>query len=490
MKTYLLFAALLLSLTACQQALDVNPHSFTSGDKYYSTEDQVLKAVNGAYGQLQGLYTGDLYAMAEMRSDNTTYQFNESDRGVQQREEIDEFLINSSNNYVQNVWAALYKGVMQSNVILSRIDAVPFKDESLKAQYVGEAKFLRAVHYFYLVRLFGSVPLITKEIAGPEQAFTAEKASVDNIYQQIISDVQDAVNQLPQTYTGQNVGRATKGAAHTLLGHVYLTRKDYAKAIASFEQVKGYTLVSDYASVFATTNKNHSESVFEVQYNADMEGESSNFIYSFGPYNAGVPLTTFQGNLGGMNIPTRNIFQTYEKGDKRRDASIGYYIDAGNDKYSEAFGQDSLPYIKKFFHPPFKLQGRTDDNWPVYRYSHVMLMLAEALNETGQTAAAYQYLNPVRQRAGLAPLAGLSQTAFREAVYHEQRVEVAFENHRWFDLLRTGRAQTVMNAHGVEEKKRLPRLSAAAFNVQDYMLLYPIPQREIRLNGFEQNPGW
>lgn len=134
--------------------------------------------------------------------------------------------------------------------------------------------------------------------------------------------------------------------------------------------------------------------------------------------------------------------------------------------------------------------GATDENWPVYRYAHILLMLAEALNETGQTAQAVPYLNQVRERAELTPLAGLSQAAFREAVYHEERVELAFEDYRWFNLLRTGRAITVMNQYGEEEKQRLSRLSTASYNVQEYKLLYPIPEREVQLNGFDQNLGW
>jgi starch-binding outer membrane protein, SusD/RagB family len=155
---------------------------------------------------------------------------------------------------------------------------------------------------------------------------------------------------------------------------------------------------------------------------------------------------------------------------------------------SVAFG-GKLPLIRKFYHPPYALDGRANENWPVYRYSQVLLMLAEAINETGN-GDPLQYINPVRQRAGLDPVPALSQPAFRDTVFHEQRVELAFEDQRWYQLLRTGKAVSVMTAHGIAEKKRLTRLSPASYNIQPFQLLYPIPEREIRLNGFEQNTGW
>ena len=148
-----------------------------------------------------------------------------------------------------------------------------------------------------------------------------------------------------------------------------------------------------------------------------------------------------------------------------------------------------MPFIKKFYHAPYPEDGRSNENWPVYRYGHVLLLLAEAQNEAG-TGDPYLHLNKVRNRAGLAPLSGLSKEDLREAIAKEQRVEVAFENHRWYQLLRTDKAVQIMNDHGVEEKARLSRLSNASYQVQDFMLLYPIPSREIQVNGIEQNLGY
>ncbi|WP_143305616.1 RagB/SusD family nutrient uptake outer membrane protein [Chitinophaga vietnamensis] len=481
-----------ITLASCNHMLDVKPESFSSGSNYYNTEAQIQRAVNGCYGELQNLYTSDYWAMTEMRADNTNYQYDGSDRGAQQREEIDEFLITSTNNYVNAVWSRLYRNIQQSNVVITRIDAVKFANDATKKQYLGEAKFLRALYYFHLVRLFGAVPLIVKEVTSPEGALTPKRATVDEVYAQIIADASDAVAGLPATYAASETGRATKGAALTLLGDVYLTRKDFAKAIATLQQVLtlNYSLVPDYADNFDPAKKNNSESIFAVQYNSGLETESSNFIFVFGPRNGKKDLTGFNGNLGGCNMPTPSIVNAYEPNDKRKDASVYMYSSPGNAAFQEsvAFG-GKLPLIKKFYHPPYALDGRANENWPVYRYAHVLLMLAEAINETGN-GDPLQYLNQVRKRAGLDPVLAAGQAALRDTIFHETRVELAFEDQRWYQLLRTGRAVAVMTAHGIEEKKRLSRLSAASYNIQPYQLLYPIPEREVRLNKFDQNPGW
>jgi len=255
----------LLGLTACNHLLDTKPYTFSSGDNYYENEAQVLRAVNGVYGRLQELHTSDFWALTEMVADNTNYQYDESDRGAQQREEIDEFLITSSNGYVNTAWGQLYAIVKEANVVLGRMDGVSFADQTLKNRHIGELKFLRGLAYFHLVRLFGEIPMHTTEIVNPADAFTSSKATVDQVYAVIIQDAQDAIAALPDNYTGSDLGRATKGAALTLLGDVQLTRGQYAEAAATLLQVTGlgYSLMPDYADCFHPNSKNNAESVFE-----------------------------------------------------------------------------------------------------------------------------------------------------------------------------------------------------------------------------------
>ena len=490
---YIILSLCILSLGSCHHMLEVEPHTFSTDVNYYQNEGQVLRAVNGAYGSLQELFTADYFwAMTEMVADNTNYQYDEGDRGAQQREEIDEFLITNTNNYVNNAWNLLYRNIMQTNVILARIDEAEFTDESLRAQYKGEAQFLRALQYFYLVRLFGGVPLVVDELTDPESAFSDGRASVEAVYEQIMTDVNAAIENLPSSYASSDIGRASKGAALTLLGEVHMTRQHFEDAAEALKQALDldYGLLDDYADNFDPAFKNNKESVFAIQYDDGLQSESSNFIFMFGPRNGRSKLIGFSGTLGGSNIPTPSIYRAYEAGDVRRDASIAMFSDPSNANFQEAEAFDGdIPFIGKYYHPPFLENDRANENWPVYRYSHVLLLLAEALNETGN-GDPYPLINAVRERAHLDPLSGLGKDAFREAVAHEQRVELAFENHRWFQLLRTGKAVDVMTEHGVEEKARLTRLSSASYNIQPHKLLFPIPAREVRLNGFEQNPGW
>ena len=496
----LLLIALVLMISGCDGFLGVEPRTFTSTTNFYKNQDQIEQAVNGVYAELQTLYHvgggTDFWAVTEMRSDNTTYQFNPADRGEFQMEAIDEFLVNDDNSDLEAIWSAIYSGIQQTNTILSRIDQATFTDEDLRAQLEGEAKFMRAFYYFHLVRLWGGVPLVLEEVNSPDLAFSEGRASESAVYEQILSDAQEASEFLPSSYSSSNVGRATKGAAHMLLAKVHMTRENYGDAATELEAVmdQGYSLIPDYADVFDPANKNNQESIFEIQFEPGVANgaEASAWIYRFAPFNSegdvvfGFPDLAF--NFAGYNIPTFDMVRAYEDGDERKEASIAFYENPDNRQYDVAIG-DSIPFIAKYYHE-FSTQGQTAENWPVYRYADALLMYAEALNEQGQTGQAHTYLNQVRERAGLEPLGGLSQQEFREAVHHEQRVELAFENHRWYQLKRTDRALEVMSAHGEEMVEQYERLTPIAYDIAEYKLLYPIPFREVRLNNLEQNPGW
>ena len=336
------------------------------------------------------------------------------------------------------------------------------------------------------------------ETQSYEGAFTSQRTTTDSVYKVIIADLQEAVAKLPTraALPSAQAGRATKGAASMLLADVYMTRKQWQEAANVLQSVlgMGYSLVTPYERVFDPAFKNGPESIMEIQYAEAVVNESSAFLQRFIPLTSQRELTfgtTDNADGGGWNIPTRDIVRAYEPGDQRKNASVGFYVSARNRPETDVAFGDTIPYVRKTYHS-YATAGRTNDDFPLYRYAETLLDYAETLNELGRTSEAYQYVNQVRARAGLAALpAGLSQSQFRDAVFKEERVELAFEDKRWFQLLRTGRAVDVMRAHGTELKAyAIGRRATVAYNVTPQMLLFPLPIREITNNGFTQNPGY
>ncbi|HRO46074.1 RagB/SusD family nutrient uptake outer membrane protein [Agriterribacter sp.] len=469
-------------------------------DIFYQDAAQVNRAINGIYGQLQGI-TSVNYIFKEMQSDNTTIDMNPSDRGGAAGWEAFEYsTVNPGNGEISNLWNRYYSALYNVNLSIEKLSASTTIDDAVKKPLDAELKFLRAFLYFDLVRYFGNVALVTNTFKTPAEAFEIIRTeSVDQVYTQIETDLKEAVAGL-LTRSDQPAaqrGRATKGSALATLGEMYLTVKKYPEAVSTLQSIlpMGYDLVPDYADVFGTENKNNIESVFEIQYQGDNDlGEQSNFMYVFAPRESSSSIVGFAGQgLGGRNIPTNNMIAAYEAGDLRKDVSL-----------KTGFTKDGvlypIPYVNKYNHP-HNIPGRTNDNWPIYRYANVLLMLAEAINEsTGPGSVAEGYLNEVRHRAGLDPLSGLGKDAFRTAVLKERRVELAFENHRWFDLKRTmtpAELAAFMNAHGTAEKANptVPR-GGVAFNQLDYIYepheyLLPVPAPQILINSkLTQNDGY
>jgi hypothetical protein len=264
-----------------------------------------------------------------------------------------------------------------------------------------------------------------------------------------------------------------------------------------------------YSSIFETSNKNNAESIFEIQFMMGDQGQQSMFSYWFIPKSNNVELITGVVsntlNYGGFNVPTDDMMRAYENGDTRKNASIGiaegvigsdgsFVIQAVKESagYVTPAGKISKPFIKKYLHAHSR-ERNTDDNWPVYRYSNVLLMLSEALNETGASGEALTYLNMVRKRAGAdLPLVNTTnKTQLANAIQKERRVELAFENHRWHDLVRTGKAIEVINAHGVEMKAKYGYLASNSYNLNQDRLIFPIPYLELQLNKLlTQNKGY
>ncbi|WP_028665215.1 RagB/SusD family nutrient uptake outer membrane protein [Runella zeae] len=465
-------------------------------DVFYKTQAQFEQALNGVYGQLQGI-TNTAYLGQEFMSDNTTLDFNPLDRGGAAGWEAFEFsTVNPGNGEVSALWNNHYSALYNINYTLEKLEPSTINDAA-KKEIEGQLKFIRAFHFFNLVRYFGDVVLTTKTLSTPNEAFDLVRSPQADVYKQIEADLKDASTLLPATYPTAGRGRVTKGAALSLLGKVYLTLKRYPEAVTTLKQVLplGYSLNANYKDNFDPAKKNGPESVFEVQYQGGNDlGEQSNFVYVFAPRLSQGAVTGFANTApSGRNIPTNDMIAAYEAGDLRKDISLqtGYTL---NGTFV------AIPFINKYRYP-HTISGRSDNNWPVLRYSDVLLMLAESINEaTGPDAEALGYLNQVRKRAGLAELSGLTKDTFRTAVMKERRVELAFENHRWFDLQRTktpAELAAFMNAYAAKEKAS-PTVSRGgiAFNALDYVYsdfeyFLPIPAPQILINSkLTQNPGY
>lgn len=483
-----LAAILMLSFGGCKKEfLEIPSKNSLSTPVFFKTESDFQQAINGAYAPLRGLYGGNngAWAMAEQRSDNTTYKYNPSDRGSIQSEYIKDFTDDANNPVSANKYFTDYSIIARVNQVLEPIDGVDF-NATVKNNIKGQAYFLRAFAYFDLVQYFGQVPLHLKPAKTLEET-SLPLSSVENIYNQIITDAKQAASLLPNKAT-QEAGRATTGAAKTLLGNVYMVLKRWSEAEAVFKEVTGYALMGSYDDVFNPSQKNNIESIFEVQYKEGNEGLSSNFFYTFlvqpissSEITAVTGIAEVPRTIQGFNIPTPDIIAAYETGDKRRDASIGYLTAGGT----------SYPYIKKYSHA-HALTNNTNDNWPVYRYSEVLLFLAEAINEQNRPAEALTYLNQVRAnpRTGLTPSLATGQVAIRAAIQNERRVELAFENKRWLDLVRTGKAEEVMKAFGVKFKANPSNyyfpagITPSAGSYTNIRLIFPIPASEAALNPY------
>ena len=478
LKYNLIAIALLgFSFSSCSDFLEQNPQTDLSENDFYKTADDILSAVNGAYSSLQeGDIYGNWYVFGEIPSDNTRNQLSGS---VTTQNEFDQFYIDTQNSMIANFWKAAYKVINRTNTILGRIDGIEINTE-LANRYKLECKFIRALMYFNLVRVYGDVPLVLKEISISE-SYDILREPKENVYNQIIADLKEAQD-LPVSYSTAEDGRATQGAAKALLANVYMTLHKYAEAetilaeiinsgrYSLLENTPGSLNIDGYKNVFSPVNHNSKEGIFEIQFLKGGYGEGSNYANNFAPENSGTNVVAV-GGTGGNNIPEMDIYNAYEEGDLRRDfsMSLGYYDNRKNNEWVES------RYVCKFMDVPYQ-NNDASNNYPVIRYADVILMYAEALNQNGKTAEACKYLNMTRRRGfgyqttetSPVDLQTTDKAQFALMVEQERRVELAFENHRWFDLIRTGRAVEVMKSKG--------------FSLNETNLICPIPQKQIDVN--------
>lgn len=479
MKKRLLVATLgVLLLTSCKKFLEQAPETARSEANFYKTTADFYNAFVGTYSTLKngGVYgngSGALFTLFEIVSDN-------ADFGVTRQPvntamfEIEDFNISFSNTLISSAWTGHYLGIGQANTIIGRLADAGI-GQSDKDRFEGEAKFLRALYYFDLVRLFGDVQLVTQEINDPYALNKTSRSSAADVYKFIVSDLQAAEAKLPATVPASEAGRASKWAAKALLGKVYLTMKEWNNAATKLKEVidsSGRSLMTNYAAVFLPTTSYaaNTEYLFAVQYKSGQIGQGSNLWSEWAPFNAGAALLgTGGGGGGGFCRPTPDMVNAYEAGDARKAATVATSYQNGSTTVNER-------YVVKW-RQQGALSGDADTDFPLLRYADVLLMYAEALNEKGQTTLAETPFNLVRARAGLAGKTGLSQADFRPAIEQERRVELAFECQRWPDLVRTNRYLAVMTSKGYPAK--------------DFHKLYPVPQRERDLNnGLSQNPGY
>lgn len=486
-KIIVLVTGIAIALTSCNK-LTENPKSVIVSSQFYKTTSDATSAVNAVYSTLNSdpagdfpLYGRQLNLLVENASDNQLYSPSNTNPDV--RALGTETYI-PSNSRVQKVWQQLYFGINRANVAIDNVPAIQM-DTALRARLVRESKFIRALLYFNLVRLYGDVPLILHNPNSTNiSTFLIARTSSAIVYSQIIADLKDAAN-LPKTYGTADVGRATSGAAHALLAKVYLTRQDWSDAITQLNIVinggYGYALFPNYYDAFQKATKNGIEHIFSVQFETNLgEANSVQFLSeSFTSFNTG----TFP-----IDIPAdSSVYKLFSANDTRR--AVTFY----NTVYNAATGQNVVfnnaytPYFNKFVDyslSPLSSQSLSAVNYPVIRYADVLLMYAEALNETNEapTADAYNAINQVRTRAHIANLTpGLNQSDFRDSVFLERRKEFIQEGHRWFDLVRQGGTALVDALH------KLPAKSAASAK----NTLFPIPLVEIQQNPkLTQNPGY
>lgn len=491
-------AALLFMASSCEKDLVQNPISSATTSTFYAIPNDFIQGVNAVYSALK-TYPDRQLNLSETRSDNL---YAVSDGGVRDWEGINSFQKNlSSNPYFGEAWGTNYNGIYKANVILEQLakNGNIISDATLRSRLEGETRFLRAFYYFDLVRWFGPVPLIDK-VTSANDALNIPRSDVAKVYDLIQSDLQFAIDNLPDTYAPADKGRVTKNAAKAILALVYMTKSgptydingpglnsnEWSKAYALLTDVVNsgnYSLLNSYSSIFSYTNENNAEVVFDVQYNTGSSPiTGATFPWVLVPdawfTSLGKPVQ------GGLTIrPISNdLLNAFENGDVRKSFSIqnGFTASGGV--------VESRSFFKKYVDLAKVPSNRLD--WPinfiVMRYTDVLMLRAECVLHGGGGNVATDVIDPInliRQRAGLAPVATLTL----DQLMAERRVEFAAEGTRWHDLVRSGLVTTKIPAWITAEDVQ----NQMQPFVKDF-IIYPIPQSQLDVKAglYTQNPGY
>jgi len=459
-----------LVFTSCDDFVEevdiVNPVA-EDGEDY-----QPVDFVNGVYGMhTEFSYAFSYLGITDMISDNSDKGSSPTDSGTDKRA-LDELNFTSSSISVTAMWTIWYKTIGRASQTIEIANTFEGQTAVPSARVIGEAKFLRALNYFWLVRSFGAIPI--QEINLVERAPTVE------VYEYIEQDLLDAIDALPlkSEYANTELGRATKGAAQGLLAKVYLYQEKWQEAADMANTVitsNQYSLDPDYANVWRVTGENGPGSLFEIQARGEI------------PQHGVQQYSQVQGARGGdngwgwgFNTPSQNLEDAFnEAGDDiRRDATIIFAGETLFDGRLVDAGVENPRYSKKAYSSANAGQDDGDKNIRVLRYAEVLLIRAEALNELGQSSAALTPLNLVRTRVELPAISSTDQAEVRQAIWTERRLELAMEHDRWFDLVRTGQAESAMAADG------------KTFIVGKHEL-FPIPNNQlVQTPEMTQNPEY
>lgn len=498
-KYIILFVTALVLASCGKDFLELEPRGTDLETNFYQTQDEIFQALVATYDVLQwGGTEGWTMKLGLMNTASDDCYAGGSDASDQPSwVAYDNFTLDPFLGPQKGFWNKGYSGIYRANLLLEKIEGVEDLDEEFKARTIAETKFLRAFFYFDLVRFFGSVPLITNTLSADE-IYSQTQASISDVYAQIEQDLNDARNtfELPETVSGAELGRITKGAVTALLGKVILYQNDESRMLEAaqlFDEVINsgyYDLEDNFEDIFKLANEFGQESVFEINYSGNHRGGWANFangtegnydVQFFGMRDYVGPLYA----VGWSFCPVTEKLVEAMQGDPRFEHTIidGNQLKNQGATYTEGY-QNTDYFIRKYagLQEDRALDGEPALNWSYnvreIRLADVYLMAAEAYARAGgNDGKANGYINQVRLRVSLQPVGGLTGQALLDFIFQERQLELATEGHRFFDLVRSGRAVDELGDQGFTAGKNE---------------LLPIPQTEIDITegNLKQNPGY
>lgn len=471
---------LLVGLNACDGVTDLSPESSLTESNFYQTGEDMERALVGVYSRYQANYPRN-WVLFETPTDHIHKSEYDFLNGLLQ---LDQIAFHPSNGSIQSFWQNHFNGVFRANALLQNLDTPENMPEADRARIEAEARFLRALFYFDLVRAFGGVPSVTDRLTIDE-AKNLPRASEEEIYDLIISDLEFAHQTLPVP-GGIETGRADRGAAAALLGKVHVYLEEYDTALTWFDEVEGYdyALLENFDEVYSLENEDHEEGVFTLKYIMNDNGHilSSDFL----PYFGVEDYVDLGGQIADLSW---ELHQKFDEEDSRKAATITeYWRPPGTDGELQW-----RPYPSKFMVSP--MIGRNGNgsglDLHVIRFAEVLLLKAEALYFTGDLNGAADYINMIRERAygnsdfNYTAADFTSDDAFIDILLLERSLELALENERWPDLVRLDKFIEVLS-----EIDRTQELTVT-LNPQPHHRYFPIPEREMtESDALTQNPGY